>query len=128
MIVFIYENGVVMAPNGKVNMNLTYAFNASVAAANNVEQCIEGAYSGVWGNGKWQPATITESNGRWFYIGINSDWDHAVHQNNAITLGIGVDVTPVPDAQSTTINGNTITISYAVNNGSTTANTSLSLR
>ena len=128
MIVFTYENGVVMAPNGKVDMSLAYAFNASVAAANNVEQCIEGAYSGVFGNGKWQPATITESNGRWFYIGINSDWDHAVHQNNAITLGIGVDVTPIPDAQSVKIENGVITISYAANNGSNTATTSLSLK
>ena len=48
--------------------------------------------------------------------------------NNAVTLGIGVDVTPTPKAQSTSINGNQITIKYAVNNGSTTANSSLSLR
>ena len=128
MIVFTYENGVVMAPNGKVDMSLAYAFDASVAAANGVEQCINGAYSGVWGNGKWQPATITIISGRWIYAGLNPDWDHGVHQNNAVTLGIGVDVTPIPSAQKTTINGNTITIKYAVNNGSTTANSSLSLR
>ena len=128
MIVFIYENGVVMAPNGKVNMNLTYAFNASVAAANNVEQCIEGAYSGVFGDGKWQPATITIAGSRWFYIGIDSAWDHAVMEANAVTLGIGVDVTPIPDAQSVKIENGVITISYAANNGSNTATTSLSLK
>ena len=49
-------------------------------------------------------------------------------ENNAITLGIGVDVTPTPKAQSYSISGNKITIKYAKNNGSTTANTSLELR
>jgi hypothetical protein len=49
-------------------------------------------------------------------------------ENNAISLGIGVDVTHTPSAQSFRIDGNTITISYAVNNGRTTADTSLSLR
>lgn len=43
MIVFTYENGVVMAPNGKVDMSLIYAFNASVASANGVDVCINGA-------------------------------------------------------------------------------------
>ncbi len=128
MIVFIYENGVVMAPNGTVDMNLAYAFDANVAAANGVDVCIAGAYSGVYGNGKWQPATITEVSGRWIYAGISSSWDHTVMETNAVTLGIGVDVTPIPGAQSVKIEGNQITISYAVNNGSTTANSSLSLR
>lgn len=128
MIVFIYENGVVMAPNGTVDMSLAYAFDANVAAANNVEVCIAGAYSGVYGNGKWQPATITEVSGRWIYAGISSSWDHTVMETNAVTLGIGVDVDHTPSAQKATVEGNKITISYAVNNGSTTANSSLSLR
>ncbi len=128
MIVFTYENGVVMAPNGVVDMSLAYAFDASVASANGVETCLKGAYSGVWGNGKWQPATITIASGRWIYAGKSSSWDHTVMATNAVTLGIGVDVTPIPSAQKTTINGNEITISYAVNNGSTVANSSLSLR
>ena len=128
MVVFIYENGVVMAPNGAVDMNLAYAFDANVASANNVEVCIKGAYSGVFGNGKWQPAVVTEVSGRWIYSGISSSWDHTVMKTNAITLGIGVDVTYQPSAQSVAIDGNKITISYAVNNGSTTANSSLSLR
>ena len=122
MIVFTYENGVVMAPNGKVDMSLIYAFNASVASANGVDVCINGAYSGVFGNGKWQPA------GRWIYAGKSSSWDHTVMETNAVTLGIGVDVTPIPSAQKTTISNGKITISYAANNGSTTANSSLSLR
>ena len=128
MIVFTYENGVVMAPNGKVDMSLIYAFNASVASANGVDVCINGAYSGVFGNGKWQPAKITIVSGRWIYAGKSSSWDHTVMVTNAVTLGIGVDVTPIPSAQKTTISNGKITISYAANNGSTTANSSLSLR
>ena len=128
MIVFTYENGVVMAPNGKVDMNLVYAFDAATAAKNGVETCIKGAYSGVWGANKWQPAKITVVSGRWIYAGKNSAWDHTVMENNAVTLGIGVDVTPTPSAQTYKVSGNTITISYAVNNGSKTANTSLSLK
>lgn len=128
MIVFTYENGVVMAPNGKVDMSLIYAFNASVASANGVDVCINGAYSGVFGNGKWQPAKITMVSGRLIYAGKSSSWDHTVMETNAVTLGIGVDVTPIPSAQKTTISNGKITISYAANNGSTTANSSLSLR
>ena len=128
MIVFTYENGVVMAPNGKVDMNLCYAFDESVAAKNGVETCISGAYSGVWGANKWQPAKVTVVSGRWIYAGKSSAWDHTVMEKNAVTLGIGEDVTPTPGAQSYKITGNRITISYAVNNGSKTANTSLSLK
>ncbi|MBQ8677148.1 MAG: hypothetical protein IJ529_01610 [Alphaproteobacteria bacterium] len=129
MIVFIYQNGVVMAPNGKVDMNLTYAFDANVASQQGVERCSKTAnYSGVWTGSKWAPAKITITSGRWIYAGLNAAWDHTVMENNAITLGIGVDVTPTPKAQSYKIEGNKITISYAVNNGKTTADTSLSLR
>ncbi len=129
MIVFTYENGVVMAPNGKVDMSLVYAFEQSVASANGVSKCAKNAsYSGVWTGSKWAPAKIITSNGRWIYAGTNASWDHTVMENNAISLGIGVDVTPTPKAQSYKIEGNTITISYAVNNGKTTADSSLSLR
>ena len=127
-IVFTYENGVVMAPKGKGDMNLCYAFDESVAAKNGVETCISGAYSGVWGANKWQPAKVTVVSGRWIYAGKSSAWDHTVMEKNAVTLGIGEDVTPTPGAQSYKITGNRITISYAVNNGSKTANTSLSLK
>ncbi len=128
MIVFTYEKGVVMAPNGVVDMSLIFAFDADVAAQNGVETCIVDAYSGVWGEDKWQPATIAVIDNRWIYAGINSSWDHTVMEENAVTLGIGKDVTPIPGAQSYKIEGNQITISYAVNNGSTSANTTLSLK
>ena len=129
MIVFTYENGVVMAPNGKVDMSLVYAFDQTVASANGVSKCAKNAsYSGVWTGSKWSPAKIITSNGRWIYAGTNASWDHTVMENNAISLGIGVDVTPTPKAQSYKIEGNTITIKYAVNNGKTTADSSLSLR
>ena len=129
MIVFTYQNGVVMAPNGKVDMNLIYAFDATVASKNGVETCLKNsAYSGVWTGSKWAPAGITVTNGRWIYAGKNASWDHTVMENNAITLGIGVDVTPIPKAQSYSISGNKITIKYAKNNGKTTADTSLDLR
>ena len=129
MIVFTYQNGVVMAPNGVVDMNLIYAFDQSVANANGVSKCSRNAsYSGVWTGSKWAPAKIITNSGRWIYAGTNASWDHTVMENNAISLGIGVDVTHTPSAQSFRIDGNTITISYAVNNGRTTADTSLSLR
>lgn len=129
MIVFTYENGVVMAPNGVVDMSLIYAFEQSVANANGVSKCSKNAsYSGVWTGSKWAPAKIITSNGRWIYAGTNASWDHTVMENNAISLGIGVDVTHTPSAQSYKIEGNTITISYAKNNGKTTADSSLSLR
>ncbi len=129
MVVFTYQNGVVMAPNGVVDMSLIYAFDQSVASKNGVETCLKNAsYSGVWTGSKWAPAGITITNGRWIYAGKNAAWDHTVMENNAITLGIGVDVTPTPKAQSYSISGNKITIKYAKNNGSTTANTSLELR
>ncbi len=129
MIVFTYENGVVMAPNGKVDMNLIYAFDAATASKQGVERCARKAsYSGVWTGSKWAPAKIIVSSGRWIYAGVNAAWDHTVMENNAIILGIGKDVTPTPKAQSYKIEGNKITISYAVNNGKTTADTSLSLR
>jgi len=129
MIVFIYQNGVVMAPNGKVDMNLIYAFDANTASQQGVERCSAKAnYSGVWTGSKWAPAKITITSGRWIYAGLDAAWDHTVMENNAITLGIGVDVTPTPKAQSYKIEGNKITITYAVNNGKTTADTSLSLR
>ena len=129
MVVFTYQNGVVMAPNGVVDMSLIYAFDQSVASKNGVETCLKNAsYSGVWTGSKWAPAGITITNGRWIYAGKNASWDHTVMENNAITLGIGVDVTPTPKAQSYSISGNKITIKYAKNNGSTTANTSLELR
>ncbi len=128
MIVFVYENGVVLAPNGQVDLKLCYAFDESVATQNGAETCIKGAYSGVFGNAKWQPAKITIVSGRWIYAGKNPAWDHTVMETNAVILGIGVDVTPIPSAQSYKVEGNQITISYAKNNNSKTANTSLSLK
>lgn len=129
MIVFTYQNGVVMAPNGQVDMNLIYAFDSNVASKNGVETCLKNAsYSGVWTGSKWAPAGITITNGRWIYAGKNASWDHTVMENNAITLGIGVDVTPTPKAQSYKVEGNKITIKYARNNGKTTTDTSLELR
>ena len=68
------------------------------------------------------------TSGRWIYAGKNASWDHTVMEQNAIALNIGADVTPIPSAQSYKINGNQITVKYAVNNGSNTANTSLSLK
>ena len=132
MIVFEYQNGVVMAPNGIVDTNLIYAFNQSVASAHGVDWCLRSTsnihYSGVWTGSKWAPASIVITNGRWIYAGRSSSWDHTVMENNAITLGIGVDVTPAPSAQNVSISNGTITISYAVNNGSWTATSSCSLQ
>jgi len=128
MVVFIYQNGVVMAPNGVVDLNLIYAFDATVASKNGVETCLKNSdYSGVWTGSKWAPARITVTNGRWIYAGKSASWDHTVMENNAITLGIGVDVTPTPKAQSYKVEGNKCTIKYAKNNGKTTTDTSLEL-
>lgn len=131
MIIFIYENGCVLAPNGNVDMSLACAYSESLAAQQGVRYSPKDVESAVWSGNQWHPAKITITNGRWIYAGMSSNsavWSHTVHQNNAITLGIGVDVTPIPSAQNVKIDGNLITINYAVNNGKTTADSSLSLR
>lgn len=136
MIVFEYQNGVVMAPDGQVNTNLIYAFTETLAKQHGVDRCIKSStqnsthirYSGVWTGSKWAPAVITITNGRWIYAGLNQAWDHTVMENNAITLGIGVDVTPAPSAQSVSIKQGKITIKYPPNNGSRTATSSCSLK
>ena len=136
MIVFEYQNGVVMAPEGQVNTSLIYAFTETLAKQHGVDRCIKSStqnsshirYSGVWTGSKWAPAVITITNGRWIYAGLNQSWDHTVMENNAITLGIGVDVTPAPSAQSLSIQQGEITIKYPPNNGSRTATSSCSLK
>ena len=136
MIVFEYENGVVMAPNGEVDLKLIYAFTKTLADKHGVDRCIKSSmqdashirYSGVWTGSKWAPAIITITNGRWIYAGLNQSWDHTVMQNNAIALGIGVEVTPAPSAQSVSIKQGKITIKYPPNNGSRTATSSCSLK
>ena len=111
MVVFTYQNGVVMAPNGKVDMNLIYAFDATVASKNGVETCLKNAsYSGVWTGSKWAPAGITITSGRWIYAGKNASWDHTV------MFGVGTDVTPTPKSQSYKIDGNKIAIKYETMN------------
>lgn len=131
MIYFEYENGCILAPLGKVDLKLTFAFSESLAKANGVKYAKSPVESAVWTGSQWFPAAIVVNNGRWIYAGASSNnalWSHTVHQQNAVALGIGVDVTYKPKAQSFSIEGKKITITYAVNNGKTTADTPLSLR
>lgn len=124
-----YENGCITAPKGDKNQMVISAYTQALANANGVKYTQRGVFSGVYVNGTLEPAVITITGGRWDYTsGCAGNYNHTVHQNNAVTHGIGVDVTPIPSAQSYKINGNQITIKYAANNGSTSANASFSIR
>lgn len=121
MISFIYENGVVLAPNGKADLKLVFAYDQSVADAHGVEKCVKGsAYTAVWKNGSWIPAkgeTVNggKSNETWVYTGKGAS--HSVMANNATTLGIGADRTWNP-GESVSVNDGTITVKYSKNNSS----------
>jgi len=121
MVVFIYENGYVLAPNGVVNMNLVFSKDE---AGKNIN-------SAVWNGTNWYPALVTVSakgsnKELWSYASMKGNV-HTVYANDAIGLNIGKDVKPVPSAQSCKVNGSKITITYAKGNTST-ADTTLSLR
>lgn len=128
MVVFGYQNGVVMAPNGNPDLvNGVFAYDQSVATAHGVTRCVRNAdYSGVWTGSGWIPAKITNSNGRWIYQGVATS--HTVMENNAINLGIGVEVTHTPSHQSYEINNGTITLHYKAGNSSLTPSDLISLR
>jgi hypothetical protein len=121
MISFIYENGVVLAPNGKADLKLVFAYDQSVADNHGVEKCVKGsAYTAVWKNGAWIPAkgeTLNggKSNETWVYTGKGAS--HSVMANNATTLGIGADRTWNPGEKVSVDNG-TITVKYSKNNSS----------
>lgn len=121
MVVFIYENGYVLAPDGKVNLNLVFA---KSEAGNNVN-------SAVWDGNNFYPGLVSVSNKGsnkelWNYASMKGNV-HSVYANDAIGLNIGKDVKPVPSAQSYKVNGNTITITYSKGN-TASADTTLSLR
>lgn len=128
MVVFGYQNGVVMAPNGTPDLqNGVFAYTEALASAHGVSRCVRNAdYSGVWTSNGWIPAKITNTNGRWIYSGIGNS--HTVMENNAISLGIGVEVTHTPSHQSYEINNGTITLHYKAGNSSLTPSDLISLR
>ncbi|MBO7556153.1 MAG: hypothetical protein J6T72_02005 [Alphaproteobacteria bacterium] len=121
MIVFKYEHGVVMAPNGIPDLNLIYAFTAADAAAHGVDQVYApGAwYSGVYFSGKWWPAAITPNSGytAWTYSYDGTPaHSHSVQRANALILNIGYDYHPIPSHQYYSISNGVITICYNANN------------
>jgi len=121
MVVFRYEHGVVMAPNGVPDLNLIYAFTAADAAAHGVEQVYTPAawYSGVHFSGKWWPAAITPNSGytAWTYSYDGTPaHSHTVQRANALILNIGYDYHPIPSHQYYTISNGVITICYNANN------------
>jgi hypothetical protein len=121
MIVFRYEHGVVMAPNGVPDLNLIYAFTAADAAAHGVDQVYTPAawYSGVHFSGHWWPAAITPNGdySAWTYSYDGTPaHSHAVQRANALILNIGYDYHPIPSHQYYTISNGVITICYNANN------------
>lgn len=131
MVVFGYENGVVMAPNGKVDLNLVFAYDQNVANAHGVQKCAKGScYTGVYKNGAWIPAKCEtqnagKSNETWVYTGKGAS--HSVMANNASALGIGVDRTWNPK-ETVTITDGTINVKYSKNNASLSGNDLISLK
>ena len=131
MVVFGYENGVVMAPKNKVDLNLVFAYDQNVADAHGVQKCAKGScYTGVYKNGNWIPAKCEtqnagKSNETWVYTGKGAS--HSVMANNASALGIGVDRTWNPK-ETVTITDGTITVKYSKNNASLSGNDLISLK
>lgn len=135
MLMVRYQFGRVLIPNGDKSKLVIFAYDQATAAKEGVRYSPKDdrVISAVWTGSYWQDAIAEEEGNVWKYTGYNvSDpkkpFTHSVHKNNAITCGIGKDVTFKPKAQSYKIEGTKITISYAVNNGKTTADTSLSIR
>lgn len=122
MVVFGYENGVVLAPAGKADLtNGIFAYDQAVATANGVQKCAKGScYTAVYKSGSWIPAKCeTYNNGKsnetWIYTGKGVS--HSVMADNAISLGIGKDVTWNPK-EEVAIEDGTITVKYSKNNAS----------
>lgn len=121
MVVFIYENAYILAPDGKVNMELIFPKSEAGASCN----------SAVWNGTNWYPALVSVSakgsnKELWSYASMTGIV-HTVYANDAIGLNIGKDVSPIPSAQSYKVNGNKITITYSKGN-TATADTTISLR
>jgi hypothetical protein len=130
MIVFKYQKGVVMAPNGIVDMSLIYAFTAADALLHGVEQIgnPNAWYSGEYHTSRWHPAKITFAAGNeaWTYI-ADPQHQHSLARLDAIALGSGYDYYPIPTTQTVSINGGVISISYPANNAGTTVTATLQL-
>jgi hypothetical protein len=132
MIVFGYQNGVVLAPNGNPDLNNgVFAYDQSVATVHGVQKCVSGScYTAVFKNGSWIPAKCEtqnsgKSNETWIYTGKGAT--HSVMANNATTLGIGCRRTWNPN-QTVTINNGTITVKYSRNNAVLNGNDLVSLK
>jgi len=134
MLVFTFEHGVIMAPNGVIDMNLVYAFDEDTANQHGVDHCLKNAsYSGVWTGSKWAPAHLVEGcAGRWIYAGKNAAWDHTVsyqsirsYSSNTVDYIFAANKVNVIPRQSYNIDGNKITIKYCKGNKSDIMNTEL---
>ena len=146
MVVFEYENGLVVCPDGIVkksgnalDAHYIFAFDATTASKYGVKQCIHASwsntnaqkkYSAVYYDSKTYPSPtfINIYNDRWIWTGRGST-SITVRTAQAIAMNIGVEVTPVPTTQSYSIDGNKITIRYCKNNDhKDQTDTSLDLR
>ena len=122
MVVFKFEHGVIMAPNGVIDMNLVYAFDEDTANQQGVDHCLKKhSFSAVWTGSKWAPASVFPMGSSWFYGGKDSSWDHCMDDAEYFIIYRH----PTPKSQSYNINGNKITIKYCKGNKSDTMNTEL---
>jgi hypothetical protein len=148
MVVFEYENGLVVCPEGKVkkttngqlDSHYIFAFDATNASKYGVKQCIHASWSNSNAQKKYSvayydsrtypsPATINISNGLWSWAGRGWTKSITVQSQHANVMEIGVEVTPVPTTQAYHIDGNKITIEYCKNNNrKDRTDTSLDLR
>lgn len=128
MLMFRYENGCVLVPNGNKKAAIYFAYSQATANAQGVQYAPKGVNTAYWTGTQWYAAALTIQTPNWAYDTHMAGKSLVIHQNDATAHGIGVDVSPKPKAQSYKVSNGTITITYAVNNGSTTATTPLSLK
>lgn len=105
-LVFVYQNGVVIMPEGNKAKSAIFAFDEAVANAQGVEKCVKisdtnldlknigtspkGVYSGYWTGTQWVPAKLTiqnegKSNESWVYATLGGK-NHSVMRNEAVAL------------------------------------------
>jgi len=128
MIIFRYQNGCVLAPNGVVNMNLIFAYNQQTANAQGVGLTHQNANSAYWTGSSWIPANLMLGN-PWGYYALDGR-KLEIYLNDAVARGLaenGAEMSPMPKNQSYKVENGKITISYTKNNIGPTVNASLFL-
>lgn len=143
MLAFVYQNGVVLMPEGNKAKRIIYAFDEATANKLGVERCLrisddnhdiknigkapKGAYSGYWNGAKWVPAKLTiqnegKSNESWVYTTLGGK-SHVVMRNEAVALENEAGVkkpAPAPQPQKSEVKEGKIFLYYSRGNRSDT--------